>query len=218
MVQRVISASAHLPTPGEIMIHASLTAVRRLASASILIGALALGTAASAAESFVFDKGHTEIRFSWSHLGVSKMSGMILDYDGELAYDAAAPEKSTLQITAKTDSLWTHVDKLTTHLKSAEFFDTAKFPEIAFKATKIEKTGEKTGKITGDLTIKGVTKPVTFDAVLNYQGNHPMSKKPALGFSAKTTVKRSEFNIGAYVPAVPDEIQITVETEMSPKG
>jgi polyisoprenoid-binding protein YceI len=176
------------------MIYASLTAVRRLASASILIGALALGTAASAAESFVFDKGHTEIRFSWSHLGVSKMSGMILDYDGELAFDAAAPEKSTLQITAKTDSLWTHVDKLTTHLKSAEFFDTAKFPDIAFKATKIEKTGEKTGKITGDLTIKGVTKPVTIDFEQTGSAKDPFGNL-RVGFEGSTAINRKDWGL-----------------------
>jgi polyisoprenoid-binding protein YceI len=200
------------------MISQSAIAVRRVLSASLFAAALAMSHAAQAAETFVFDKGHTEIRFSWSHFGVSKMSGMILDYKGAVNYDAAAPENSKVDFTGKTDSLWTHSAKLTEHLKSADFFDAAKFPEIAFKSTKVEKTGEKTGKITGELTIRGVTKPVTLDADLVYTGAHPMTKKPALGFAAKTTIKRSEFDVGKYAPAVSDEIEITINTEMTPEG
>lgn len=200
------------------MIDMSLTAVRRLASASIVIGALALTGAASAAETYVFDKNHTQIRFSWNHFGLSRMSAMLLDYDGKLSFDAEAPEKSALEITAKTDGIWTHVDKFTTHLKSADFFEVEKHPEITFKTTKIEKTGDTIGKITGDLTIKGVTKPVTFEVEQNFAGPHPMTKKPALGFSATTTVKRTDFDLGKYAPAVSDEVQITIETEMLADG
>jgi len=200
------------------MIHQSATAIRRAVSASIFAAALAVSGAAFAAETYVFDKGHTEIRFSWSHFGLSRMSGLILDYDGSLTFDAAAPENSALELKANAGSLWTHVDDLTKHLKAAEFFDTAKHPSITFKTTKIEKTGDKTGKITGDLTVKGVTKPVTFDTELNFLGNHPYYNKPSLGFSAKARVKRSDFNLGAFVPAIPDEIEITIETELNQKS
>lgn len=191
---------------------------RRLVSASAAAAALALGGPAFAAETYVFDKGHTEIRFAWSHFGVSKMSGMILDYKGALNFDAASPENSKLDFTAKTDSLWTHVEKLDTHLKGADFFETVKYPEITFKSTKVEKTGDTTGKITGDLTIKGVTKPVTLDAKLVFKGPHPMTQKPALGFQATTIIKRTEFNMGYAAPAVSDEIDITINTEMNPEG
>jgi polyisoprenoid-binding protein YceI len=197
------------------MIKASVTTIRRAAAFCAMSMALAFSQAAVAGQTYVFDKGHTEIRFAWSHFGLSRMSGMILDYDGALTFDEASPENSKLEITAKTASLWTHVDKLTEHLKGVDFFNTAKFPEIGFNATKIEKTGEKTGKITGDLTIKGVTRPVTLDAQLNFKGTHPYSQKPSLGFSAKTVVKRSEFDLGKYAPAVSDEIVITIETELN---
>lgn len=191
---------------------------RRLIAASTIAASLALGGTAYAADTYVLDKGHTEIRFSWSHFGVSKMSGLILDYKGALNFDAASPENSKLDFTAKTDSLWTHVEKLDLHLKSADFFDAAKFPEITFKSTKVEKTGETSGRITGDLTIKGVTRPVTLDTKLVFKGPHPMTKKPALGFQAVTTIKRSDFNVSTYVPAVSDEIDITINTEMNPEG
>ena len=191
---------------------------RRLIAASTIAASLALGGTAYAADTYVLDKGHTEIRFSWSHFGVSKMSGLILDYKGALNFDAASPENSKLDFTAKTDSLWTHVEKLDLHLKSADFFDAAKFPEITFKSTKVEKTGETTGRITGDLTIKGVTRPVTLDTKLVFKGPHPMTKKPALGFQAVTTIKRSDFNVSTFVPAVSDGIDITINTEMNPEG
>jgi polyisoprenoid-binding protein YceI len=193
------------------------TVMRRILAASIVAASFALPGLARA-ESYSFDPGHTEIRFSWSHFGVSQMSGMITGYEGKLDFDPSTPEKSALVFKAKTDSLWTHVDKLTQHLKSPDFFDTAKHPEISFKTTKVEKTGETTGKITGDLTIKGVTKPATFDVTLVYKGDHPMTKKPVLGFSATTTIKRSEFDVGKYVPAVSDDVVITVNTEMPKQG
>jgi polyisoprenoid-binding protein YceI len=199
---------------GELMLTPS-TFARRILTASLIAFAV---SGAAKADTYAFDPGHTEIRFSWNHFGVSQMSGMITNYEGRLNFDAAAPEKSTLQITAKTDSLWTHTDQLTQHLKSADFFDAAKHPEISFKTTKVEMTGEKAGRITGDMTIKGVTKPVTFDVKLVFKGNHPMTSKPALGFQAKTTIKRSEFAVGKYVPAVSDDVVITVNTEMPKQG
>ncbi|NJM36210.1 MAG: polyisoprenoid-binding protein [Rhodomicrobium sp.] len=198
------------------MIAASIPSIRRAAAACVVTIALAFTSAPpAAAQLYKFDPAHTEIRFTWSHFGLSNMSGMILGYDGELKFDEANPENSALTITAKTASIWTHVDKLTEHLKAEDFFNAAKFPEISFKTTKIERTGEKTGRITGDLTIKGVTKPVTFDAQLNFKGTHPFSQKPSLGFSARTIVKRTEFDLGKYAPAVSDEIEITVETELN---
>lgn len=190
------------------------SALPRVASAFFLAATLGAGSTAFAADTYKLDNAHTEIRFSWNHLGVSRMSGTILDYEGKLNFDEAAPEKSAFEFIAKTESLWTHVDALNTVLKGPKLFDVEKFPQIRFKSTKVEKTGEKTGKITGDLTIKGVTKPVTLDLVLNFKGPYPYLNTPALGFSAKTTINRSEFDLGEGIPAVPDEIRITIETEM----
>jgi len=196
------------------MIKLSAGAFRRVMTAAVVSASLAVTGLAQAAETYVFDKAHTQIQFSWDHFGVSRMSGLILDYEGSLTFDAAAPENSNLTINAKTDSLWTHVDKLTEHLKAEDFFNAAKFPEMTFTTTSVEKTGDTTGKITGDLTIKDVTKPVTFDVEMIFQGEHPFSKKPALGFRATTTIMRSEFDVGKFAPAVSDEIRIQIDTEM----
>src|SRR5262245_7453872 len=80
-----------------IMSKPRIRALSRPLSALIFAASMAFGNAAFAADTYVLDKGHTEIRFSWNHLGVSRMSGTILDYDGKLAFEDAAPEKSTLQ-------------------------------------------------------------------------------------------------------------------------
>jgi polyisoprenoid-binding protein YceI len=84
---------------------------------------------------------------------------------------------------------------------------------MVFKSKSIEVTGEKTGKITGDFTLLGVTKEVTLDVTLNKAADHPMLKVPAVGFSATGTIKRSDFGMTTYVPAVGDEVTISIETE-----
>jgi polyisoprenoid-binding protein YceI len=79
----------------------------------------------------------------------------------------------------------------------------------------VVKTGDKTLTIAGDLTLKGKTLPITLQATLNQAGPHPFSKKPAVGFSATTSFKRSEFGLAEYVPAVSDEVSVRIEIEAS---
>jgi len=171
-----------------------------------------------AEETYVFDKRHTEIRFTWDHFGLARTAAFFREYDGELVFDAAAPEKSALDVTINAKSVYVISLGAETFLTKPEWFDADMFPDITFKATKIEKTGEKTGKITGDLTIKGVTQPVTLDVTLNFKGEHPFSKKPSLGFSASGKVKRSDFGMGNYAPAISDEVLIEIQTEFNIKG
>lgn len=196
----------------------AINTIRRAVPGAVAAAVLMITTTVSAsAETYLFDKNHTEIRFSWSHFGMSRMSGRFLDYDGTLELDRAAPEKSALTVKVATPGLWTHVEKFNVHLKSDDFFNVSAFPEATFKTTQVERTGEKTAKVTGDLTIKGKTKPTTFDVTLNFDGTHPISKKPTVGLSAKTIVKRTDFDLGKYAPAVSDEVIIEIETEMNLK-
>jgi len=167
---------------------------------------------------YTFDPMHTEVRFCWNHLGVSRQCAHFTGYEGELLYDEANPEKSQLNVTFKTDSIETLVPIFNEHMKGDKLFDAKKFPEATFKSTKFERTGEKTGKVTGDLTVHGVTKPVTLDVTLNFAGIQPMSKKPTLGIGAITNVKRSDFGVSAAVPYVSDEVSIEIQTEMFKKG
>ncbi len=180
--------------------------------ASVL--ALASAQAFAATETYTIDGGHTQANFSWSHLGFSNPTAGFNDISGTIDYDAEQPTNSSVQVSIAIGSLNSQVQKLDEHLKKDEFFDAAKFPTATFKSTKIVEGAAKGDlKVTGDLTIHGVTKAVTLDARLNRADLHPMSKLPTIGFDASTTIKRSDFGIGAYVPNISDEIRINITTE-----
>ena len=117
--------------------------------------------------------------------------------------------------TIPISSIYTGVDKFTTHLKSPDFFNLEANPNAVatYKSTKVTKVDEDSLKVDGDLTINGVTKPVTLDVTVNKIGEHPMTKAQAAGFDATTTIKRSEFNLGYAVPNVGDEVTIEITTE-----
>ena len=168
---------------------------------------------AHAADTYQLDPTHTNILFHANHFGFSNPSGHFGITTGTLAVDEKDPSKDVLDVTIDVKSLLTGVPKLDEHLKSKDFLDADKFPTMTFKSTKVEASGQ-TAKVTGELTLHGVTKPVTLDVKLNKQGEHPMLKKAALGFSASGMLKRSDFGISAYVPNVSDEIKIDIETEM----
>jgi len=121
--------------------------------------------------------------------------------------------KSTVEVTLPLSGLNSFTAKFDEHLRSADFFDAAKFPTATFKSTKVEAAGTNKLTVTGDLTVKGVTKPVVLDVTVNGAGEHPMAKVPAVGFDATATLKRSDFGMGAYVPNVGDEIKVRITTE-----
>ena len=180
---------------------------------TLLAVLLAATFSAQAADKYTFDPGHSTIDFSWNHFGFSNPSARFDKFDGELMLDTKDLTKSSVSVTIPLDALDTKVAKLDEHLKSADFLDAAKFPSVTFKSTKVEAAGKDKLKVSGDLTIHGVTKPATLDVTVNKIGEHPMAKDQAAGFDASTTIKRSEFGVGAYVPNVSDEIKIHITTE-----
>ena len=183
---------------------------RRLA----LAAALTLATVPAFAGTYTLDPGHTEVVFSWNHFGFSNPTAQFGAIAGTLDFDAAKPTQSKVDVTIDMNSLNTNVPKLDEHLKKPDFFDVEKYPKATFKSTKVEKGGDaKHLKVTGDLTVHGVTKPVVLDVTINKVGEHPMLKKPAVGFDAHGSLKRSDFGIGAYVPNVSDEISLRITTE-----
>ncbi len=135
--------------------------------------------------------------------------------DPPLNVDNAKPANSSVDVTIPLSSLNTNVKALDEHLKTADFFNAEKYPNITFKSTKVQALGKNKYKITGNLTIKDVTKPVVLDAVLNKQGVHPMTKAESIGFNATTSFNRSAFGVGAYVPNVGDKITVNITTEAS---
>jgi polyisoprenoid-binding protein YceI len=188
---------------------------RKLALATALVAA---SFGATAADKYEFDGNHTNVVFSWTHFGLSNPSARFAKVEGELLLDTADLSKSSVNVTIPVDSLRTDVPKFDEHLRSADFFDLAKFPTVTFKSTKVEKAGDTKLKVTGDLTIHGVTKSTVLDVTVNKIGDHPMAKKPAAGFDANVTVKRSDFGIGNYAPNVSDEVKIHITTETLKAG
>lgn len=190
--------------------------MKRFLFATAAVIALAMPAAAQAADTYQFDPMHTNILWHANHFGFSSPSGHFAIKQGNIILDEAAPAKSSVNVTIDVASLETGFDKFDDHLKSEDFLDADKFPEATFKSTAVTLSDAKdSATVTGDLTLHGVTKPVTLEVKLNKIGEHPMSKKKAVGFSAKTTIKRSEFGIDKYVPSVSDEVEIGIEAEAS---
>lgn len=161
------------------------------------------------------EKNHTALFFEASHFGMSAYIGSFNTLSAKLTFDNTDPTKSTLEVTVDPASVYTRVPKLDDHLKDADFFDVAKYPEATFKSTKIETTGDKAGKITGDLTLHGVTKPVTLDVTFNGGAPNPFSKQFTLGFSGTAMIKRSDFGISAFLPQVGDNVALRIEAEFA---
>ncbi|MGH1377916.1 MAG: YceI family protein [Alphaproteobacteria bacterium] len=164
-------------------------------------------------ESYTFDKAHTQILFFVDHLGFSKSQGEFLDFDGSFNFDLKNPEKSNVDVTINTAGLDMDDEKWNAHMKNADFFDVEKFPTMTFKSTSIEVTGENTANITGDLTLLEVTKPVVLSVKHNKSGKHAFSGEYVSGFSATTTIKRSEFGMKYGLPMIGDDVEVRLEIE-----
>ncbi len=194
--------------------------IRKLTAVALgvaVASGLTFSAAQAAPQKYVLETPHTQVLFSVNHLGFSNSYGKFTGYSGTINFDPAAPATSSVEVTIDAKSVELNDAKWNDHVKNADFLDTEKFPNITFKSTKIEVTGEKTANITGDLTIRGVTKQVVLATVFNKLDKHPYSGKDVAGFSATTKFKRSDFGVSYGVPGVGDEMSITLEVEANPE-
>lgn len=164
----------------------------------------------AAPQTFNIDPNHTQVSFTYNHFGFSNPTGRLEDIKGTVVVDQADWPKSSVKVTMPLSGLHTGVEKLDEHLRKADFFDAAKYPQITFNSTQVAKTGADTLDILGDLTVHGVTRPVTLHARINKIGENKMIASQSAGFDADATLKRSDFGMGAYVPAVSDEVHIHI--------
>ena len=188
----------------------------RLAAALILAGLA--GAATAAPEKYLLDSSHSQVVFSYNHLGYSTTTGMFSGFEGEILFDKEDPAASSVTVSMPVLSMFTGWEAREDHFFSGDFFGAKEGDMITFASTAIEVTGENTAKITGDLTMNGVTKSVVLDAVLNQMGDHPMANKPWAGFDATTTVVRSDFNLGMFAPYVSDEVEVRISIEAMKAG
>jgi polyisoprenoid-binding protein YceI len=181
-------------------------------TALTLVLTVLAATASAAPATYTLDGNHSFERFSYSHMGMSTQLSRFDKTTGTVVYDAAA-KTASVDVTIDTKSVSTGSELFNTHIQGADFLDTANFPTATFKSTAVKFDGERPVAIEGNLTIKGVTRPVTLTVTAFRAGEHPMMKKPAIGADASTQVKRSDFNMGKYVPMVGDEVTIGIAIE-----
>jgi polyisoprenoid-binding protein YceI len=186
------------------------------------VAALLVTAGTARADIYDLDPEHTEVRFSWDHLGLSRQSGRFTAVKGVVNFNPDSPANSTVEVTIPLRSIQTGVSKLDEHLlNSREFFNPDAHPDITFRSVSVTPTGQRTAEVTGELSVNGMARPVVLDVIWNFSGEHPLSAiNPtyagvyASGFSAKTQIRRSDFGLTRTIPFVSDEIRITIETEM----
>jgi polyisoprenoid-binding protein YceI len=162
---------------------------------------------------YALAKSHSQVLFAIRHEGLTNYHGRFDTLSGTLNFDSAQPEKSVVSVTIETGSVDTPSPELNSTLAGKSVFDAQDFPTATFQSTSIVRTGANTGKITGNLTIKNITKPITLDATFNGGRADPMSSAYAIGFSASTSIKRSDFGLTGMVwePFVGDNVTLTIE-------
>jgi polyisoprenoid-binding protein YceI len=165
-----------------------------------------------------FDPYHTQVEFSAKHLGMMTVRGNFLEIAADGYIDPEHPEASSVEVTIQTASIRTHNPQRDNDLRSSNFLEVDKYPTMHFKSTKIEQTGPETYSMTGDLTIKGNTKPVTFQVVKYGEFNDPNMMGHRIGYSAQAQINRKDFGLtfnmmldGKWI--VSDEVQIYIEGE-----
>jgi len=180
----------------------------------LAIAALAtLATSAFAApETFVIDTTHTAPRFEYNHFGYSNQLHSFDKSSGKIVLDRAA-KTGSVEVSIDTKSVNTGFALFNEHIQGEDFFNTAVYPSITFKSTKVRFKGDKPVAIDGDLTIKGVTRPVTLTVASFQAMPHPMLKKEAIGANAFTKIKRSDYNMGKHAPYVSDDVTLSIAVE-----
>ncbi len=167
---------------------------------------------------YAFDKNHSFIGFKAKHMGLIEVPGFFRDFTGEVSFNADDVTKSSVTFKAMTTSVDTGVAGRDKHLRTADFFDVEKFPEMTFKSTKVEKKG-KGWIVTGDLTMRGVTKSVAIPFEIS--GWLPAGERSGMkmGITGETTINRRDYgvnwgnNLPSGIPAVADDVKVVLQIE-----
>jgi len=188
----------------------------RLAPAIALGLAVAFGTPAAHAEPRTLDVDltHTSVHWFIDHGGFSKVVGQFRQIDEvTVVFDPEDVSNSKVTAVIESASLDSNHYYRDNYTRSATFLDVINHPKITFESTEVAKTGDNTGTMTGNLTLRGETRPVTFDVVFNGSGPHLSGRYQIDGFTATAMINRKDFGIDAFSPWVGDEIEILIQIE-----
>jgi len=161
---------------------------------------------------YVMDKTHGYVTFSYSHKGLSHPVLRFNEVDATLVLDAARPESSQIDVTIMAANIDSSVAKFDAHLNSPDFFNTAENPKITFKSTGFTRDSATSGTMVGDLTMMGVTKSISFAVSLVGTAD---GETPTIGVEGKGNLLRSAYNLGKFVPYVGDEVSISISAEFN---
>ncbi len=171
-----------------------------------------------AIQKWSIDTIHSTVGFTVRHLLVSKVHGLFTKWQGSLEFDPQDPTGASAEIQIEVASVDTREAQRDGHLRSPDFFDAEKFPQITFKSTKIDKSGDNEFKVTGDLTLRGVTKSVVLDVEYAGSAVHPRYGE-RIGFSARTHINRKDFGVSfnqvldAGGLAISEKVEINIDVQ-----
>jgi polyisoprenoid-binding protein YceI len=166
------------------------------------------------------DPAHTSVEFAVKHMMISTVRGRFAEVDGTVRLDTSNLVASRVEVSIKAASIDTRVADRDAHLRSADFLDVEKYPEITFRSTHLERTGSNHLSVAGDLTIHGVTRPVMLEVTEEGQGKDPWGGERA-GYSATTTIDRRDYGLlwnqaleqsGGWL--VGHDVKITMDVEL----
>jgi polyisoprenoid-binding protein YceI len=187
-------------------------------AALALLGAL-LPPLVAEAEPYVVDKSHAFVTFTADHLGFSTVHGQFRDFDADIDFDPGNAEATRVRFTVRTASIETYSKVRDEQLRSAAFFDSARYPEMVFHSTAVRPTGTDTAEITGELTIRDVTRTITLESKLNRLGPSPFFPDITVaGFTVTGVIDRTLWGMTFGAPAIGARIPIRIDFEISPRS
>ncbi len=182
-----------------------------------------LTSTVTTATSWTIDPAHTTVEFAVKHMMISTVRGRFADFSASLTGDTGDPASTRLEAKIGTASIQTGESSRDTHLKSADFFDVANYPDITFVSKRIEGNLDGKFKVTGDLTIRDATREVVLDAEFQGEGTDPYGNEKR-GYVATTKVDRRDFGLLWNVALetggllVSNDVRITIEAQFKREG
>ena len=176
---------------------------------------------------WIFEPGHSAAEFAVRHMMVSHMRGLFKNVQGRIDFDPDRPMgAAAVEATIHAAGIWTGDEPRDAHLRSADFLDVEKYPEIVFRSSEFRCVGEADFKVFGELAIRGVTRPVVLAARYlgrwqcpYWEGDRDLGPTNRIGFTATTTINRHDFGVSWNSPldqggmVVGDEVAITLDVE-----
>jgi polyisoprenoid-binding protein YceI len=166
-----------------------------------------------AAEKFMIDPKHSYVLWHISHLGFSTQTGKWYVKQGWVMLDKEQPQNSKVEASIDVANIITGLPELDKHLKGEQFFDVERYPTATFISNKVELLSPSRAKVHGMLTLHGESKPVTLMVSLNKEGISLVSSRMTAGFSATTSIKRSDFGMNTLLPALGDDVALEINAE-----